>query len=130
MPVGPKMDRNEALRVLGLPISAQGQDIRKAYKRLALIHHPDRMVRRSKKEGSLGQQDAAGKDRSQSTSNESLDKSTDDFHRIQSAFDTLQCGIGLDPASSQREHSLFKIGNDGQSISSVSADASTVAQNM
>ena len=131
MPGELEMDRSEALRVLGLPISAQGHDIRKAYKRLARIHHPDRMLRRAEKGGSSPRHDSRGADAQKNIASKSTSNNGNGgFHKIQVAFETLQCGIGQEPATLQREHSLFKIGNDGQSISSVAADASTVAQNM
>ena len=36
------MNRHDAFAVLAMPRSAQEEDVRRAYKRLALLHHPDK----------------------------------------------------------------------------------------
>ena len=128
------MDRAEALSVLGLPPSAQGPDIRRAYKRLALAHHPDRIAHRREKRLQRRREEQRQPPRAEEDEDDPGDARrgpsppADMFHRVQLAFEALQCGVGKH--QDDKAHSLFKVGNGGQSVSSVSADASTVAQNM
>ena len=120
--------------MLGLPPSAQGPDIRRAYKRLALAHHPDRIAHRREKRLQRRREEQRQPPRAEEDEDDPRDARRGP-RPLPTCFTACssrsrRCSAASGKHQDDKAHSLFKVGNGGQSVSSVSADASTVAQNM